>query len=114
MNPTITSAVAEFRELFWKRGNRGGIRTPDGIGSRIADIEEVESFLVAKIEQAYRAGREDVRKDLLAIADKGEIEALRRGVEGYFARQVGEEVTPEIMKKVGEQVGEAVRRLGEV
>jgi len=61
--------LQEFRELLSDVGVYGRANT------------EIEAFLSDTINE--------IKSDLIKIADKGEYEDLRREVEGYFGKEEG-------------------------
>ena len=50
----------------------------------IMDKEELEQFLTNFYHEIRKAERDEIKNDLLKIADKGEIEELRVAVKNYF------------------------------
>jgi phosphoserine phosphatase len=48
------------------------------------DFEKLKKFLIQKCQEAQEAKVEEIREDLMKIADDGEIEDLRREVVRYF------------------------------
>jgi hypothetical protein len=73
MNTNITSWVEDLNLL-------GRLRIDLTGNYRTYNIDDLETFIKDLLSQS----RQEIKKDLLKIADDGEYQDLRREVENYF------------------------------
>lgn len=86
MNKEINKAVEKF---FYQLGHKKGSEEEDKLMDKINGYKDEyygiwKTDLIRFTEKLLSQQKEEIGKDLLKIADKGQIEDLRREVVEYF------------------------------